>query len=124
MMSIPLDDVHQLPRILVKLPLQLAFLIHDELSGRKKNTVTLALVFIINVDLTGGQIETFRLGTPITFAKCNLAVGNKTDGPAGRRYNLPDEAKIESKCAGDRYPTDTFHLLKRIHQSVVLALLE
>src|SRR5258706_3593854 len=124
MISIPLDDVRQLPAILVKLPLQLPFLIDDELRGGEKNTATLALVFFINGDFTGSQIETLRLGTPITFAESNLSVRDKTDGPAGRRYDFPDEAKIQSNCARDRYSAHAFHRLQSIHQSVVLALLE
>src|ERR1700739_4454139 len=52
--SLPLDDVSQLPGVLVKLKLQLSFLIDDELRGREENTVTLVLVLIIQVDLTGG----------------------------------------------------------------------
>ena len=83
--SLPLDDVSQPPGVLVKLPLQLSFFINDELRSRKKNTVTLALVLVIYVDLTGSQIETLGLGIPIGFAEGNLAVGNKTDGPAGWR---------------------------------------
>src|SRR2546426_9601721 len=45
--SLPLDNVRQPPGILVKLELQLTFLIDDELRGREKNTFTLVLVFII-----------------------------------------------------------------------------
>src|ERR1700746_827195 len=47
--SIPLNDVGQSPRILIKLPLQLSFLVHDELRRRKKDAVTLVLVFVVDV---------------------------------------------------------------------------
>ena len=70
------------------------------------------------------RLKLFVWVSPIGFAESNLAVGNKTDGPAGRRQNLPDEAKIESKSAGDLYSTYAFHLFKSIHQSVVLSLLK
>jgi len=122
--SLPLDDVRQPPGILVKLELQLALFIDDELRGREKNAATLALVTIIQVDLSSRQIETLCLGTPIGFAEGNLAVSDKTDGPARRRDNFTDVAKIESEHTGDRYPAHAFHLLKGIHQSVVLPLLE
>src|SRR6201987_3340603 len=122
--SFPLDNVSQFPGILVKLELQLSFLIDDELRGRKENTVTVVLVLTIQVDLTGGQIETLCLGTPIGFSEGNLSVSNPTDGPAGRRDNLPYVAKIVPKVAGDRYPAHAFHLLEGIHQPVVLPLLE
>src|SRR5689334_20033159 len=86
--SIPLDDISQPPGILVKLPLQLTFLIDDELRSGEKNAVTLALVFIVDIDFTGGQIETLCLRIPIGFAESNLAVRNKADGFAGRRQDL------------------------------------
>ena len=122
--SFPLDDVSQPPLILVKLPLQFAFFIDDELCGREKDPITLTLVLIIYVDLTSSQIETLGLGIPIAFAESNFPVGNKTDGPAGRRKDLPNEAEIKSKCARDLYPAHAFHLFKGVHQSVVLTLLE
>src|SRR5215467_4999557 len=90
--SLPLDDVRQLPGILVKLPLQLAFLIDDELGGREKNTAALVLVVIVDVDFASGQIETLRLSAPIRFAESDLAVRNKSNGRAGRRNDLADEA--------------------------------
>ena len=122
--SIPLDDISQPPGILVKLPLQLTFLIDDELCSGEKNAVTLALVFIVDIDFAGSQVETLRLGIPIGFAKSNLTVSHKTYGLAGRRQDLADEAKIVSNCAGNLDPAYTSHLLQSVHQSVVLALLE
>jgi len=122
--SIPVNDVSQPPAILVKLPLQLTFLVDNELRSWEKSAVTLAFVFIIQIDFTGSQIETLCLGTPITLAESNLAAGNKTDDLARRRQDLPDEAKFVPKRAGDLYPAYASHLLKSIHQSVVLTLLE
>src|SRR5437899_8957121 len=110
--SLPINDVIHLPCVLVKLPLQLAFLIDDELSGGEKNTITLAFVVIIHVDFAGSEIEPLRQGSPIGFAEGNLAIRNKTNGSAGRRQDLPDEGKIESKCSGNLYPADASHLLK------------
>src|SRR3954469_7818318 len=57
--SIPLEDVSQSPRILIKLPLQLSFLVDDELRGREKNPVTFIPVFIVNIEFTSSQIKTF-----------------------------------------------------------------
>src|SRR4029077_10518536 len=82
---VPLDDVRQPPGILVQLELQLSLLVDDELSGREKHAFTLALVFIIHGECTGGEIEALRLRIPVGFAESNLAAGNKTDGSAGRR---------------------------------------
>ena len=104
--------------------LQFAFLVDDELCGREKSTATLALVFVIQVDFTGRQIETLRLGIPMGFTESNLAVRKKTDGSAGRGHNFSNKAKVVSNCARDLYPTHAFHLFKSIPQSVVLTLLE
>jgi hypothetical protein len=122
--SLPLDDVSQLPGILVKLPLQLAFLVDDELRGREENSAALALIFIVQVDFAGSQTETLRLRIPIRFAKGNLAISDKADGSPGRRQNFPDVAKVVPERAGDRYSAYALHLLKRIYQPIVLALLE
>ena len=57
-LSIPLEDVSQSPRVLIKLPLQLSFLVDDELRGREKNPVTFIPVFIVYVEFTSSQIKT------------------------------------------------------------------
>lgn len=45
--SVPFDDVNELPRILIELPLQLALLIDDQLRGREENTVALVLILVV-----------------------------------------------------------------------------
>src|SRR6185437_7364186 len=110
--SLPLDDVNQLPRILVQLELQFAFLVDDELRGREKSTATLAFVFRIELDFTGGQIEILRLSILIGFAERDPAICKKTNGSAGRGHNFSNEAKIVSNCARDLYPTHVFHFFK------------
>lgn len=44
---LPLDDVSQFPRILVEFPLQLAFLVDNQLCGGEEDTRTFVFVFVI-----------------------------------------------------------------------------
>ena len=84
---VPLDDVSEPPGILVKLELQLAFLVDDELRGREKNTVTLVLVLIVIVYVGSAD----RSGTGK-----NYSPSSEFANSLRRAYKTPLEIKTKN----------------------------
>src|SRR3954463_13098501 len=79
---IPVDDIHQFPRILTQLPLQLAIVVNDELRCRIQHPGTLVLILIVNINLASSQVESLRLCILEGLPEGNPAIGNKTNPTA------------------------------------------
>ena len=60
--TLPVDNVGKPPGILVQLDLQLTVLVDGELASRVQDAPALALILIVQLHLTCGQIERLRLG--------------------------------------------------------------
>src|SRR5258708_3609044 len=74
---VPIDNVGELPSILIKLELELPLFVNDQLGRRVENSAALILVGIVNFDLARGQIVCSGLGVVISFTESDHAVGNK-----------------------------------------------
>ena len=55
--SCPIENVNQIPRVLVQIPLQLALRVEDELGRWIEDACALALILVVEVEYAGRQIE-------------------------------------------------------------------
>jgi hypothetical protein len=99
--SLPVENIHQFPGILIEVNLQLPLLIDHELCGRIQDTRALVFVLVIQVDFTGRQVEGLRLGIGPNFAEAKLPIGNKADFSSGRSLNQTDETAVVAEGAGE-----------------------
>src|ERR1700720_3721954 len=118
--SFPIDNVYELPSILIELKLQLPLFVDHELSCGIQHTCAFTLVRVVQVEFSGCQVEGTGLRVPINFTESEQAVGDEANLATSRsRYHL-DETEVVAKCAGDRYTAHSFHLGERIDQSLIL----
>src|ERR1700730_19218316 len=111
--SLPIENVNQLPRIPNEIHLQLPLLIDHELCFRVKDARTLALVRIIQVEFTGGQVVSGRSGVPVNFTESEEAVSDKLNLPTSWGRNHPDVTAVISQSARDLDVARSFHLAER-----------
>src|SRR6516162_3658968 len=122
--ALPVDDIAEPPWVLIQLDLQLAVLVDGELASGVKNAAALALVLIIQLQLARGEIERLRLGVVVRFTKSDLAVGDEANGPPSRRGNHADVREVVAQGSWNLNAANRRGFLQRIHQSLILALLE
>src|SRR6516225_111057 len=122
--SWPIDDINQLPGVLIEIKLQLPFLINDELGCRKQNARVLALVGRVQVEFARRQVEGHGLAVRPSFAKSNLTIGDKANLPARRGWNLSDVGAVVAESPRDLDMSHRSHSLECCNQPLVLTFLE
>jgi hypothetical protein len=121
---VPIDNIHELPRILVELELELPFFVYDQLGRGVEESTALVFVGIVNFDLTRRQVVCCGLRIVISFTESDHAVGDEANLSARWRWDEPDETEVVANRAGDRDTADGLHLRKGIYQALILSLLE
>src|ERR1700758_1904274 len=106
---IPVYDAHEFPGVLVKLELELAFLIDDQLSGRVEKARALFLVGVVQVEFACGQIISGGIRTSIDFAKSDSSVGGKANFTTRISADQANVSEVRSGRARDGYTTDGLH---------------
>src|SRR5579862_2000829 len=71
---VPVDNVGELPGILVELKLKLAILVDDQLRSWVENARALVLVRIVQVEFASGQVVGDGSGVTISFTESNQPV--------------------------------------------------
>ena len=121
---VPIDNVDELPSVLIELELELPLFVNDQLGRRVENSAALILVGIVYFDLARSQVERSGLGVVISFTESEQSVGNKANLASCWSGNQANETEVVANCAGDGNTADGLHLGKRIYQPFVLALRE
>src|SRR5580765_1250778 len=97
--AFPVENIDQLPGVLIEVNLQLTLLIDHELGGGIQDACALVFVLVVYVDFAGSQVEVLRLRIGPNFAEAKLAIGNKADLSPGRRWNQADETAVVAESA-------------------------
>ena len=74
--AFPIENIDQLPGVLIEVDLQPPALIHHELGLRKQYARSLIFVLVVQVDFAACQVEGLRLG----IAEENLRLCRQDDG--------------------------------------------
>jgi hypothetical protein len=121
---IPVDDVDELPGILVELKFELAFFVDDKLSGGIEDAGALIFVLVVDFNFTSGQIVSSGLGVGIDFTEAKQAVGDETNLAAGVGGDETDKAEVVAKSAGDGDASDGAHFGEGVNETLILSLFE
>jgi len=122
--AFPIDDVNEFPGILIELELNLALFVHGQLASGIEDAGALALVGVVDVEFTGGEVKGLRLCVGVDFAEAKQAIGNPADFAAGGSGDHADEGDVVTQSAGDGAMADGFHFGKGVDEAIVLALFE
>ena len=122
--SLPVDDVVQLPGAADQVHLQLALIIDHQLRGGIEDACALGLVFIVQINFTGGEIVGFRAGVPPNFAKAEKAVGDEANLAAIRRRDHVDVADVVADRTGDCDVAYGAHFGERVVETLIFAFLK
>jgi hypothetical protein len=122
--ALPIDNVNQLPWILIEVQLQLALFIDNQLRQWVEKPCTLALILIVKLQYAGGKIEGHRLAIRPGLTKPDLPIGGKDDPSAGRCRSHRNVGAVIAQSTCDFDVPYGSHLLQRSNQPLVLALLE
>ena len=120
--SLPIENAGQSPGILVKVPLELAFFVKDELRSRIEDSRALALVLIVQFEDAGSQVIGHRLTVCPGFSEANLTIGDKNDATPGWCWSHHDVRTVIAERPGDLDVTDRPHFLESIYQPLILPL--
>src|SRR5277367_1968541 len=121
---VPVDDVHQIPRVLAEFKLKLTLFVNNQLAGGIEDAPALFLIGVVQVDLTGSQVEGRARAVVHGLTDPDPAVGGEANPAAGGRFNHANitELGAQSTCNGDA--ANGRRLAERLNQALVLALLE
>src|SRR5690348_3721892 len=97
--AFPVENIDQLPGVLIEVNLQLTLLIDHELGGGIQDACALVFVLVVQVDFAGSQVEGLRLGICQNLAEAKLPIGNKADFSSGRSLNQADETAVVAESA-------------------------
>src|SRR4029077_12531276 len=122
--AFPVDDIDQFPGILIELELNLALFVQGQLASGIENAGALALVGVVDVEFTGGEVKGLRLCVGVDFSEAKQAIGNPADFAAGGSGNHADEGDVVTQSAGDRAVADGAHFGEGVDQAIVLAFFE
>src|SRR4029077_617223 len=122
--AFPVDDIDQFPGILIELELNLALFVQGQLASGIENAGALALVGVVDVEFTGGEVKGLRLCVGVDFAEAKQAIGNPADFTAGGSRDHADEGDVVTQSAGDGAVADGFHFGEGVDEAIVLALFE
>src|ERR1700741_5077832 len=120
---VPIDDICQLPRVLVELKLQLPFLVDDQLGGGKQDAGAFVLIGIVDFDFAGGEVVVPGSCVVPSFCKPDHAVSGKANLTAGRGFDQADVTEVVPNSSGNGNAAHSPHFGESIHQPLVLALL-
>jgi len=121
---VPIDDVDELPWILIELELELPVSIDDHLGRWEENTRGLILVGVVDINLSRRQVVLPGSGVVIMLTESDKAVRDEANLATRWSGNQANVTEVISNGAGDGNATDGFHLGKRIYQALILTLFE